>query len=124
MRINHLRQLFHLFIGVGGYMWVTGGRYEETENANLLFSKIAIASELSGRVTTSNVTNNKQVKKGDILFQVDPEPLKIAVEQAKAAGIPCMDVEGLKSLNKDKKKVKKRRKKRGKLRAVNRSHSV
>merc|ERR1712139_724030 len=29
------------------------------------------------------------------------------VEQAKAAGIPCMDVEGLKSLNKDKKKVKK-----------------
>ena len=74
-----------LLIGVGGYMWVTGGRYEETENANLLFSKIAIASELSGRVTTSNVTNNKQVKKGDILFQVDPEPLKIAVEQAKAA---------------------------------------
>ena len=52
-----------LLIGVGGYMWVTGGRYEETENANLLFSKIAIASELSGRVTTSNVTNNKQVKK-------------------------------------------------------------
>merc|ERR1712139_328369 len=29
------------------------------------------------------------------------------VEQAKAAGIPCMDVEGLKSLNKDKEKVKK-----------------
>ena len=29
------------------------------------------------------------------------------VEQAKAAGIPCMDVEGLKALNKDKKKVKK-----------------
>merc|ERR1711981_919929 len=29
------------------------------------------------------------------------------VEQAKAAGTPCMDVEGLKSLNKDKKKVKK-----------------
>merc|ERR1712139_294308 len=29
------------------------------------------------------------------------------VEQAKAAGIPCMDVEALKALNKDKKKVKK-----------------
>ncbi|TDH38612.1 HlyD family secretion protein [Pseudohoeflea suaedae] len=74
-----------LLVGVGGYMWVSGGRYEETENANLLFSKIAIASELSGRVTTSNVTNNKQVRKGDVLFQVDPAPLKIAVEQAKAA---------------------------------------
>merc|ERR1711887_455103 len=29
------------------------------------------------------------------------------VEAAKAAGIPCMDVEALKALNKDKKKVKK-----------------
>merc|ERR1711998_386127 len=29
------------------------------------------------------------------------------VDQAKAAGIPCMDVEALKALNKDKKKVKK-----------------
>merc|ERR1711998_174496 len=29
------------------------------------------------------------------------------VDQAKSAGIPCMDVEGLKALNKDKKKVKK-----------------
>jgi len=29
------------------------------------------------------------------------------VDQAKAAGIPCMDVEALKGLNKDKKKVKK-----------------
>merc|ERR1711959_776916 len=29
------------------------------------------------------------------------------VEQAKAAGIPCMDVEALKALNKDEKKVKK-----------------
>merc|ERR1712224_1172844 len=29
------------------------------------------------------------------------------IEQAKSAGIPCMDVEALKALNKDKKKVKK-----------------
>merc|ERR1711959_377846 len=29
------------------------------------------------------------------------------IDQAKAAGIPCMDVEALKALNKDKKKVKK-----------------
>merc|ERR1711998_728603 len=29
------------------------------------------------------------------------------VDQAKSAGLPCMDVEALKALNKDKKKVKK-----------------
>jgi membrane fusion protein, multidrug efflux system len=74
-----------VLIGVGGYMWVTGGRYEETENANLLFSKIAIASEIAGPVTVSNVTNNKIVHKGDVLFEVDQEPLQIALEQANAA---------------------------------------
>lgn len=74
-----------LLVGVGGYMWVTGGRYEETENANLLFSKIAIASEISGRVTMSDVANNKLVHKGDVLFEVDQEPLNIALEQANAA---------------------------------------
>ena len=72
-------------IGIGGYMWVSGGRYEETENANLLFSKIDIASEVSGRVTRSDVANNKLVHKGDVLFEVDKEPLKIALEQANAA---------------------------------------
>ena len=74
-----------LLVGVGGYMWITGGRYEETENANLLFSKIAIASEITGRVTESNVSNNKHVNKGDVLFSVDQEPLKIALDQANAA---------------------------------------
>ncbi|MAY61635.1 MAG: hypothetical protein CML29_05435, partial [Rhizobiales bacterium] len=74
-----------LLVGVGGYVWITGGRYEDTENANLLFSKIAIASEITGRVTESNVANNKHVHKGDVLFSVDPEPLKIALDQANAA---------------------------------------
>lgn len=31
-----------LIIG-GGYVWVTGGRYQETENANLQQAKVSIA---------------------------------------------------------------------------------
>ena len=70
---------------VGTYVYFTGGRYEETENANLLLAKISIASEIPGRVTVSNVANDKHVSKGDILFQVDPEPYRIALVQADAA---------------------------------------
>ncbi|TIW93183.1 MAG: HlyD family secretion protein, partial [Mesorhizobium sp.] len=29
----------------GGYVWVTGGRYQETENANLQQAKVSIASD-------------------------------------------------------------------------------
>src|SRR5690606_4369147 len=40
---------------------------------------------IAGRVVSVNVSENKPVKKGDVLFQVDPEPLQIALNQANAA---------------------------------------
>src|SRR5690606_1636624 len=70
---------------VGGYVWVTGGRYEETENANLRQARVSIASDTAGRVVTANIAENQAVKKGDLLFAVDPEPYRIALAQADAA---------------------------------------
>jgi len=69
----------------GAYVWVTGGRYQETENAYLQQAKVAIAAEASGRVIESHVADNGAVKKGDVLFVVDPEPYRIALDQAEAA---------------------------------------
>ena len=74
-----------LLIGAGAYAWITGGRFEETENANMRLSRITIASEIAGRVVSVNVSENVPVKKGDVLFEVDPEPLQIALDQANAA---------------------------------------
>ncbi|MBC7282795.1 HlyD family secretion protein [Hoeflea sp.] len=74
-----------LLVGAGAYVWITGGRFEETENANLRLSRITIASEIAGRVVSVNVSENVPVKQGDVLFQVDPEPLQIALNQANAA---------------------------------------
>jgi membrane fusion protein (multidrug efflux system) len=70
---------------VGSYVWVTGGRYEETENANLQQARVSIASEAAGRVVTVNIAENQVVKKGDVLFAIDPEPYRIALAQADAA---------------------------------------
>jgi hypothetical protein len=74
-----------LLIGGGLYVWITGGRFEETENANMRLARITIASEIAGRVVSVNVRENVAVHKGDVLFEVDPEPLQIALNQANAA---------------------------------------
>lgn len=69
----------------GGYFWVTGGRYQETENANLRQAKVNIASEAAGRIVKVDVSDNTTVKAGDVLFEVDPEPYKIALAQSDAS---------------------------------------
>ena len=69
----------------GGYVWLTGGRYETTENANLQQARVSISAAVSGRVTAVMVHDDSVVKAGDPLFQVDREPYRIALEQANAA---------------------------------------
>ncbi|TPK38486.1 HlyD family secretion protein [Mesorhizobium sp. B2-5-3] len=73
-----------LVIG-GGYVWVTGGRYQETENANLQQAKVSIASDTAGRIVQVAISDNQRVKQGDLLFAIDPEPYRIALAQAEAA---------------------------------------
>jgi membrane fusion protein (multidrug efflux system) len=73
-----------LLVG-GGYVWVTGGRYQETENANLQQAKVSIASDTAGRVVQVAIADNQMVKQGDLLFAIDPEPYRIALAQADAA---------------------------------------
>ena len=73
-----------LLVAGGGY-WLTGGRYETTENAQLHQARIQIASSVAGRVVAVGITDNQMVKAGDLLFQVDPEPYKLALAQAETA---------------------------------------
>ncbi|MET3522798.1 HlyD family secretion protein [Mesorhizobium abyssinicae] len=69
----------------GAYVWVTGGRYQETENANLQQAKVSIASDTAGRIVKVGIADNQLVKQGDVLFAVDPESYRIALAQADAA---------------------------------------
>ncbi|TPK66642.1 HlyD family secretion protein [Mesorhizobium sp. B2-4-19] len=73
-----------LVIG-GGYVWVTGGRYQGTENANLQQAKVSIASDTAGRIVQVAISDHQMVKQGDLLFTIDPEPYRIALAQADAA---------------------------------------
>ena len=70
----------------GGYFWVTGGRYQETENANLRQAKVTIASEAAGRIVQVERRRQRRwSRQGDVLFVIDPEPYRIALAQADAA---------------------------------------
>src|SRR5207237_10869183 len=47
-------------------------------------ARMAISTDVSGRVVEIAVHDNDQVTAGQVLFRLDPRPFRIAVEQAKA----------------------------------------
>jgi multidrug resistance efflux pump len=55
-----------------------------TQQARVGAFVIPVASEVAGRVIRVNVHNNQTVKAGDVVFEVDPAPYKIAVYRARA----------------------------------------
>ncbi|WP_292903898.1 HlyD family secretion protein [Niveispirillum sp.] len=71
--------------GVGTYVWVTGGRYVSTDNAYIKQDKVAVAPEVQGLVTNVHVGESMRVKRGDVLFEIDAQPYRIALAQAEAA---------------------------------------
>lgn len=68
----------------GGYFWLSGGRFEETDNAYVTQPIIDLSPDISGRVIEVDVVDNQTVKKGDVLFRIDPTPYKIDVNEAEA----------------------------------------
>lgn len=55
-----------------------------TQQARVRAFVIPVAAEVAGRVIRVNVRNNQDVRAGDILFEVDPQPYQIAVDRARA----------------------------------------
>jgi len=70
---------------VGGYFWLSGGRYQETDNAYVEQPKVALSADVAGRIISVSVHENQPVAAGDVLFAIDPEPYRIALAQADAA---------------------------------------
>lgn len=69
---------------VGGYFWLTSGRYVSTDNAYVQQDKVSVSAEVSGPVAEVFVRENQRVKKGELLFRIDQRPYRIALAQAEA----------------------------------------
>jgi len=66
------------------YFWLSGGRYESTDDAYVETARVAISASVSGRVDEVAVRENQSVRKGEVLFRIDDAPFRIAVEEAQA----------------------------------------
>jgi membrane fusion protein (multidrug efflux system) len=71
-------------LAIAGYMYITSGRFASTDNAYVQADRVTIAPQVSGRVVEVDVRENQPVKKGDVLFRIDAEPLQIAQARMQA----------------------------------------
>jgi membrane fusion protein, multidrug efflux system len=73
-----------LVISFFAWEWVVSSRSVETDNAYVKADRVMISSQVSGRVIEVLVGQNEVVKRGQLLYRIDPAPLKIALAQAEA----------------------------------------
>ncbi|MFM0061436.1 HlyD family secretion protein [Paraburkholderia phytofirmans] len=78
-------KLVLLLIGLSLVWYLLADRLTPyTQQARVQAFVVPVASEVSGRVTQVYVRNNQDVKAGAVLFDVDPEHYRIAVDRARA----------------------------------------
>lgn len=69
---------------VGLWFYLSGGRYVETDNAQMQAGKVMIAASVSGKVISVEVQENQFVKAGQVLFRIDPSSFQTGVSEAEA----------------------------------------
>src|SRR6202166_4636390 len=64
--------------------YLNGGRYVTTDDAYVGAQKVLITPDISGKIISVAVKEGQSVSTGDIMFQIDPLPFKLALAQARA----------------------------------------
>jgi membrane fusion protein (multidrug efflux system) len=68
----------------GAYYWLTSRGSVSTDDAQVKQDIVSVSAQVSGPIQQVFVRNGAQVKRGDILFRIDPAPFQVALEQAEA----------------------------------------
>src|SRR6201996_3360473 len=72
--------------------------YVSTTDAFVRAAKITVNARVAGQAVAIAVRDNQRVKQGQLLFQIDPEPYQIAVDQAEARLASArLQIDGLKA---------------------------
>jgi len=75
-----------LLLAAGGVAYyIANDHYVSTDNAYVQQDKVSISAEVGGRIVEVAVRENQNVNEGDLLFRIDPQPYRIAIEQADAS---------------------------------------
>src|SRR5207237_8722945 len=65
--------------------WAYARSHESTDDAFIDGEIVQISPKAQGHVLKVHVTDNQQVKKGDLLAEIDPSDFQTRLEQARAA---------------------------------------
>jgi membrane fusion protein (multidrug efflux system) len=68
----------------GVVFYLNGGRYVSTDDAYIGAQKVLITPDIAGKIDKIVVREGERVKQGDVLFEIDPVPFRLAVQEAKA----------------------------------------
>ncbi len=71
-------------IAIGVWMYLSGGTYVSEDDSYVHSANVAINPQISGQVSRVAVQPNETVKTGQLLFEIDPEPFKITLDEAQA----------------------------------------
>ncbi|MDA9422865.1 MULTISPECIES: HlyD family secretion protein [Bradyrhizobium] len=70
---------------IGGLtFYLNGGRYVGTDDAYVGAQKVLVTPDISGKIQKVVVKEGQVVKRGDELFEIDPVPFRLAVDEARA----------------------------------------
>lgn len=64
------------------WVWSITERYPRTDDAVARANVVGIAPRVHGQIIKVNVQDNQAVKEGDLLFEIDPEDFKLALDKA------------------------------------------
>ena len=66
------------------YYFFAGAGSVSTDNAAVKQDIVSVSAQVNGPIVDVRVKNGDHVKRGDLLFRIDSEPYRVALEQAEA----------------------------------------
>jgi len=77
--------LVFIVAAAGLYLYAQSASYESTDDAFIAAHTIEVAPKIAGKIDSVFVKDNQLVKKGDLLFQIDPRDYDAQLDQKQAA---------------------------------------
>ena len=87
-----------LLVGAGLY-WLSLQGKVATDNAYVKQDMVAVSAEVGGRIIAVMVQEGDEVKAGDVLFRIDPEPFELEMARGTFGTVVIADLDNLKAVN-------------------------
>jgi len=85
-------------IAVAVFVWLTSGRFIETDNAYVKGDRVYVATEISGPIVEVPVRENQHVSRGQLLYKIDDTPYRIQLSRIESEMDSARaDIRGLKA---------------------------